>query len=72
MDKLFEALDGEVMRLHGNHYFVSSGQGIDGQHTQGWAAVQQNHIVLFADTVQVFAQDCLAAHGVHQRDLQAR
>ena len=43
------------MRLHGNQHLIRSGQGIDGQHTQGGAAVQQNHIVLFADTVQVFA-----------------
>ena len=60
------------MRLCGNDHFIRSSQGIDGQHTQGRAAVQQNHIVAVTDAVQIVPQDRLPAHGIYQRDLQAR
>lgn len=56
---------------HGNRDFICRCKRIDGQHIEGWAAVQQDHIVLIPDAVQIFPQDRFAAHGVHQCDLQA-
>ena len=44
------------MRLHGNQHLIRSGQGVNGQHTQGGAAVQQDHIVLVPDAVQIVPQ----------------
>ena len=71
-NKLLEALQGKVVSLHGDQYLVGGSQGIDGQHTQRRAAVQQDHVVLVPDNVHILPQDGLPAHGVHQRDLQAR
>ena len=50
---------------------IGSGQGVDGEHTQGRLTVQQDMGVLLPNGVQVLPQDGLTAHGVHQRYLHA-
>ena len=59
------------MGLHRHKYIVSRRQCVDGKHTQGRAAVQQNHVILIPDAVQIFPEYSFPAHGIYQSDLQA-
>ena len=71
LQELFKPFRREVLRLDGDDQAIGSGQGVDGEHTQGGLAVQQDVGVLFPNRVQILPQDGLAAHGVHQRHLHA-
>lgn len=53
MDKLFQTFDGEVVCHHGNQDFTCRRKYIDSQHIEGRAVVQQYHIVLVSNAVQI-------------------
>ena len=69
--ELFKAFEGQLVSLRRDKDLASGGQCVDGQHTQGGAAVQENDVILFLDATQALPQDGLPAHGVYQGDLHA-
>ena len=60
------------MGLHGDQDIISRRQCVDGKHTQGRAAVQQDHVISVPDAVQIFPEYRFPAHGIDQCDFQAR
>ena len=72
MQQLLQSLDRQILRLHGDDDSVSSGQCVDGQHTEGRLAVDEDMAVLVPDRVQILPQNGLAAHSIDQSDLHGR
>ena len=70
-DKLRHVLCGQIVRLHGNQHIVRSGKGIDDQHTEGRATVQQHIVIVFFDTFYILAQHRFPAHGIDQPHLHS-
>ena len=64
LQKLFQALRRQVLRLHRNQGGVRRCQGIDGQHPKGRSAVQQNEIVFMLCPFQHLFQHLLPVHAV--------
>lgn len=68
--KLLQSFGRKILRLHGDNHAVRSGQGIDGQHTEGRHTVDERIIVAVCYRGQILPQYRFTAHGVDQRNLQ--
>ena len=64
LQKLFQTLGREVLRLHRNQCRVCRRQCIDSEHPQRGSAVQQNIIVLAFGTVQHLFEHLFPVHAV--------
>ena len=51
---------------------IRSRQGIDDQHTQRRAAIQQHIVVILLDTVQIAFEHGFPAHNIDQSHLHRR
>ena len=71
-NQLRHVLGGQIVRLHGNENVVRRRQGIDDQHTERRAAIQQHIVIVLFYAVQIPFQDRLAAHSVYQPNLHRR
>ena len=67
LQKLFQTLCGQVLRLHRNQGGVRRCQGIDGQHPKGRGAVQQNEIVFMLCPFQHLFEHLFPVHAVDER-----
>ena len=70
--KLRHILGGQIVRLHGDEHIVRSRQGIDDQHPQRRAAVQQHIIVTSLDVLQIALEHGFPAHDIDQPHLHRR
>ncbi len=59
----------QIVRLDGDKHIIRRGQGVDDQHTQRGAAIQQNIVIVPLHAVHILPQDCFPAHHVHQPHL---
>ena len=70
--KLRHVLGCQIVRLHRDEYMIRSRQGIDDQHTQRRAAIQQHIVVILLDTVQIAFEHGFTAHDIDQPHLHRR
>ena len=70
--KLRHVLGCQIVRLHRDEYMIRSRQGIDDQHTQRRAAIQQHIVVILFDTVQIAFEHGFTAHDIDQPHLHRR
>ena len=70
LQKLFQTLCRQVLRLHRNQGGVRGCQGIDSQHPKGRSAVQQNKVVFVLCTVQHLLEYLFPVHAIDKGNFQ--
>ena len=70
LQKLFQTLCRQILRLHGNQGGVCCCQCIDGQHPKGRGAIQQNEIVVVLCTLQHLFEHLFPVHAVDKGNFQ--
>ena len=70
--KLRHILGGQIVRLHGDEHIVRSRQGVDDQHPQRRAAVQQHIVVTSLDALQIALEHGFPTHNIDQPHLYRR
>ena len=66
LQKLFQALCGEVLRLHWNNHAVRNGKVVDGQHTKGRHTIYEHIVILTLYIIQLLLKYFLSVHGVYE------